>query len=32
MRRVTLGRQGDDHWEILRGLNEGDRVVTSGTS
>ncbi len=30
MRRVTLGRQGDDHWEVVRGLEEGDRVVTSG--
>jgi Cu(I)/Ag(I) efflux system membrane fusion protein len=30
MRRVTLGRQGDDHWEILQGMAEGDRVVTSG--
>lgn len=29
-RRVKLGRQGDDLWEILSGLEEGDRVVTSG--
>ena len=29
-RRVTLGRQGDALWEVLRGLEEGDRVVTSG--
>lgn len=30
MRRVQLGRQGDDHWEIVSGLDEGERVVTSG--
>ena len=30
MRRVQLGRQGDDLWEVLGGLEEGDRVVTSG--
>ncbi len=30
MRRVTLGLQGDDRWQILNGLDEGDRVVTSG--
>lgn len=29
-RCVTLGRQGDELWEVLRGLEEGDRVVTSG--
>ena len=29
-RRLELGRQGDDRWEILRGLEEGERVVTSG--
>ena len=29
-RRLTLGRQGDDFWEVLAGLSEGDRVVTSG--
>ncbi|MBI5388439.1 MAG: efflux RND transporter periplasmic adaptor subunit [Verrucomicrobia bacterium] len=29
-RRVQLGRQGDDVWEVLDGLDEGDRVVTSG--
>lgn len=29
-RRVTLGRQGDELWEVLRGLDEGERVVTSG--
>jgi len=30
MRKVQLGRQGDEHWEILKGLEEGERVVTSG--
>ena len=29
-RRVQLGRQGDDLWEVLGGLDEGERVVTSG--
>lgn len=29
-RRVTLGRQGDELWEVLRGLEEGDRVVIAG--
>lgn len=29
-RRVILGRAGDDFWEILEGLKEGERVVTSG--
>ncbi len=29
-RRVRVGRQGDDLWEILSGLDPGDRVVTSG--
>ena len=29
-RRVALGRQGDQVWEVLRGLREGERVVTSG--
>ena len=29
-RRVQLGRQGDGRWEVLHGLEEGDRVVTSG--
>lgn len=29
-RRVLLGRQGDELWEILEGLEEGDRVITSG--
>lgn len=29
-RRVRVGREGDEWWEVLSGLNEGDRVVTSG--
>ncbi|HOC56956.1 MAG TPA: efflux RND transporter periplasmic adaptor subunit [Verrucomicrobiota bacterium] len=29
-REVRLGRQGDDYWEVLQGLDAGDRVVTSG--
>lgn len=29
-RRVKLGRQGDDFWEVLQGLKVGERVVTSG--
>ena len=29
-RRVILGRPGDDFWEVLEGLNEGERVVASG--
>jgi membrane fusion protein, copper/silver efflux system len=29
-RRVQLGRQGDSRWEVLHGLEAGDRVVTSG--
>jgi len=29
-RRVKLGRAGDDFWEILEGLSEGERVVTTG--
>ncbi|HAM70603.1 MAG TPA: hypothetical protein DCM86_03055 [Verrucomicrobiales bacterium] len=29
-RKVRLGRQGDDSWEILAGLEEGEKVVTSG--
>ena len=30
-RRVRLGRQGDESWEVLHGLEEGDRVVASGS-
>jgi len=29
-RRITLGRQGDELWEVLRGLEEGERVVIAG--
>jgi Cu(I)/Ag(I) efflux system membrane fusion protein len=29
-RHVTLGRIGDDVWEVLAGLEEGERVVTTG--
>ncbi|HEY5914415.1 MAG TPA: efflux RND transporter periplasmic adaptor subunit [Verrucomicrobiae bacterium] len=29
-RRLKLGRQGDDFWEVIKGLDEGDSVVTSG--
>ena len=29
-RLVKLGRAGDDFWEVLEGLNEGEQVVTSG--
>jgi len=29
-RRVILGRAGDDVWEVLGGLEEGERVVTTG--
>ena len=29
-RRVKLGRQGDELWEVLQGLKEGERVVSSG--
>ena len=31
-RQVRLGRQGDDLWEILGGLEEGDTVVTAGNT
>jgi membrane fusion protein, copper/silver efflux system len=27
---VKLGRAGDNLWEILEGVKEGERVVTSG--
>lgn len=30
MRRLKLGRQGDESWEVLSGLETGERVVTSG--
>jgi membrane fusion protein, copper/silver efflux system len=29
-RRVKLGRQGDDLWEVLQGLKEGEDVVSYG--
>jgi Cu(I)/Ag(I) efflux system membrane fusion protein len=29
-RKVTLGKAGDEDWEVLDGLSEGDRVVTTG--
>lgn len=29
-RAVKLGRSGDDVWEVISGLTEGERVVTSG--
>ncbi len=29
-RRLELGRSGDDYWEVLAGVSEGDRVVTRG--
>ncbi len=29
-RVVKLGRTGDREYEVLGGLNEGDRVVTAG--
>ena len=29
-RRVTLGRVGDEVWEVVAGLSEGERVVTTG--
>ena len=29
-RNVKLGRSGDDCWEVLEGLNEGERVVLTG--
>ncbi len=29
-RSLQLGRAGDDAWEVLNGLREGERVVTSG--
>ncbi|WP_200979343.1 efflux RND transporter periplasmic adaptor subunit [Echinicola sp. 20G] len=29
-RNIRLGRKNPDHFEVLEGLNEGDRVVVSG--
>ncbi|MBI2926343.1 MAG: efflux RND transporter periplasmic adaptor subunit [Verrucomicrobia bacterium] len=29
-RKVRLGRSGDDLWEVLDGVDEGERVVTTG--
>jgi membrane fusion protein, copper/silver efflux system len=29
-RPVKLGRVGDEHWEVLEGVSEGEQVVTSG--
>lgn len=29
-RPVKLGRAGDTHWEVLEGVAEGEKVVTSG--
>ena len=29
-RRLKLGRQSDEFWEVLNGVEEGDSVVTSG--
>jgi membrane fusion protein, copper/silver efflux system len=29
-RRVKLGRAGDEHWEILDGVKQGERIVTTG--
>jgi membrane fusion protein, copper/silver efflux system len=29
-RAVKLGRVGDDHWEVVDGVKEGEHIVTSG--
>jgi membrane fusion protein, copper/silver efflux system len=29
-RAIKLGRVGDEHWEVLDGLKEGEQLVTSG--
>jgi Cu(I)/Ag(I) efflux system membrane fusion protein len=29
-RGIRLGREGDEAWEVLQGLREGERVVTTG--
>ena len=31
-RSVSLGMEGEDAFEISKGLNEGDKVVTDGNS
>jgi hypothetical protein len=31
-RRLKLGRQGDELWEVLEGVKEGDKVVISGNT
>lgn len=31
MRKITLGRQIGDHYQVLAGLNDGDEIVTNGT-
>ena len=31
-RRLKLGRQGDEFWEVLAGIEEGESVVTSGNT
>jgi Cu(I)/Ag(I) efflux system membrane fusion protein len=30
LRKIKLGMFGDEGWQVLEGLNEGERVVTSG--
>jgi membrane fusion protein, copper/silver efflux system len=30
LRRILLGRVGDDVWEVISGLEEGEKVVTTG--
>jgi membrane fusion protein, copper/silver efflux system len=30
LRRILLGRVGDDVWEVVSGLEEGEKVVTTG--
>lgn len=31
LRRVKIGRRGEDYWEVLEGVDEDELVVTSGT-
>lgn len=31
MRKITLGQQIGDHYQVLAGLNDGDEIVTNGT-